>query len=540
MHVWNSPPLPLCLRSSDGHSRPTSLQANFKPEDLALFAENGICERGALPAWLIFSASHREAAILFLDEYNRLRPVLRNRLRGRPLSLPLETELKSYKDKDHYVAGGIMKGGSKRRWTPKEEVGAKIPAGATWRTVSFHRRNGLKETKIEQAWSAEDVPLCKYCQNPCKGKRSMLPELFEDLFCQTTCLNEYSNKTSRRRIREELFDLEGGVCVKCGLDCHALVERIRPLPVELRQAYVMEKASQFTKHKRMLQKLVKEPIEGNAWHADHIIAVADGGGECTLENFQTLCIACHAEVTADQRRHRAAESLKTKLGLQKTMKKLKERSERVKRMRPFYTDLSLDSSDSDNDQDLLGINVAGSAYSTSRDSGIAEIPTAFASKAQLHPPDTEGEELCNTSRSSSQPQGITEVKKEYILLPASVKGHPIPDDLMISPNVGSITTEALVEHSFKSTLKPLVIKGRGPTDKVKKSPYFPILDDHKPSNNARSSSQVENLQPSACCKPGKGTSNERGILTPATNGTPDFSVTKKPTFSLRDLNKYLL
>lgn len=95
----------LFRRSSDGHSRPTSLQANFKPEDLALFAENGICERGALPAWLIFSASHREAAILFLDEYNRLRPVLRNRLRGRPLSLPLETELKSYKDKDHYVAG---------------------------------------------------------------------------------------------------------------------------------------------------------------------------------------------------------------------------------------------------------------------------------------------------------------------------------------------------------------------------------------------------------------------------------------------------
>lgn len=107
-----------------------------------------------------------------------------------------------------------------------------------------------------------------------RGKRSMLPELFEDLFCQTTCLNEYSNKTSRRRIREELFDLEGGVCVKCGLDCHALVERIRPLPVELRQAYVMEKASQFTKHKRMY-------ISYSFLHSAQF-------SDCTLKHLHTM------------------------------------------------------------------------------------------------------------------------------------------------------------------------------------------------------------------------------------------------------------
>ncbi len=28
-----------------------------------------------------------------------------------------------------------------------------------------------------------------------------------------------------------------------------------------------------------LENLIREPSEGNAWHADHILAVADGGGK---------------------------------------------------------------------------------------------------------------------------------------------------------------------------------------------------------------------------------------------------------------------
>lgn len=31
-----------------------------------------------------------------------------------------------------------------------------------------------------------------------------------------------------------------------------------------------------------LERLIKDPVEGNAWHADHIVAVADGGGEPLL------------------------------------------------------------------------------------------------------------------------------------------------------------------------------------------------------------------------------------------------------------------
>ena len=30
-----------------------------------------------------------------------------------------------------------------------------------------------------------------------------------------------------------------------------------------------------------------------------MVAVAEGGGECDLENYRTLCVPCHRQVTAE-------------------------------------------------------------------------------------------------------------------------------------------------------------------------------------------------------------------------------------------------
>jgi hypothetical protein len=40
--------------------------------------------------------------------------------------------------------------------------------------------------------------------------------------------------------------------------------------------------------------------EGSFWQADHVLAVANGGGESGLENSQTLCTPCHKEKTAEE------------------------------------------------------------------------------------------------------------------------------------------------------------------------------------------------------------------------------------------------
>jgi 5-methylcytosine-specific restriction endonuclease McrA len=37
------------------------------------------------------------------------------------------------------------------------------------------------------------------------------------------------------------------------------------------------------------------------WDADHIVPVAEGGGECDLHNLRTLCIPCHRRVTEELR-----------------------------------------------------------------------------------------------------------------------------------------------------------------------------------------------------------------------------------------------
>lgn len=45
------------------------------------------------------------------------------------------------------------------------------------------------------------------------------------------------------------------------------------------------------------------------WEADHIVPVHAGGGGCGIENFQTLCKACHKQKTRTQTRsHQRANS----------------------------------------------------------------------------------------------------------------------------------------------------------------------------------------------------------------------------------------
>ncbi|NXX73250.1 ZRAB3 endonuclease, partial [Spizella passerina] len=44
-----------------------------------------------------------------------------------------------------------------------------------------------------------------------------------------------------------------------------------------------------------LNEMIRSPAEGQFWQVDHIQPVYSGGGQCSLENLQTLCTACHRE-----------------------------------------------------------------------------------------------------------------------------------------------------------------------------------------------------------------------------------------------------
>ena len=48
--------------------------------------------------------------------------------------------------------------------------------------------------------------------------------------------------------------------------------------------------------------ILQNPVEGHFWQADHVLPVAEGGGDCSLHNIRTLCTPCHQKETAKLRR----------------------------------------------------------------------------------------------------------------------------------------------------------------------------------------------------------------------------------------------
>lgn len=90
-----------------------------------------------------------------------------------------------------------------------------------------------------------------------------------------------------------------GVCAVCGLDTHALERELAALPRDERILREREAG-------------MPSSIWGacHYWEADHIIPVQEGGGECGLEGYRTLCVPCHHARTAE---HRAEQARKRKI-----------------------------------------------------------------------------------------------------------------------------------------------------------------------------------------------------------------------------------
>ncbi|KAG6529050.1 hypothetical protein ZIOFF_011244 [Zingiber officinale] len=334
------------------HSRPEPLFENFRLEELnSIMASSGDkCE--ATPENLIRNPAYWNVFKFFFEEWNNLRPIERNKLFGKPLQLPLIAELCYLKEGINHSSGvcnyfllllwltifgdrpsflaldmcnnfvqGLLRGGSTRRVTPLSDICRPLPENSAWKKIIL-QRGAAKEREYTQAWTTDDVPLCKLCQQPCNEKFAKAPQYFEDLFCNLSCFHEYRIRTSQRALREALFRIEQGVCTNCKLDCHNLVRCIRPLSKAYRKEYIERVAPKLAQKKKLLDKLVHDPKEGNAWHADHIIPVFKGGGECQLENMRTLCVACHLEVTKAQQLERRMVRKMAKEQLKIIMKQL--------------------------------------------------------------------------------------------------------------------------------------------------------------------------------------------------------------------------
>ena len=99
------------------------------------------------------------------------------------------------------------------------------------------------------------------------------------------CVHQWRLRTDPAYLRREVFARDRGVCALCGLDTEALRKGKRILDYRARRQFEKEWGG-----RRQL------------WDADHVLPVAEGGGECDLANMRTLCLKCHRQVTAALRR----------------------------------------------------------------------------------------------------------------------------------------------------------------------------------------------------------------------------------------------
>lgn len=136
--------------------------------------------------------------------------------------------------------------------------------------------------------------LCRRCNTEVpKGRRT---------FCSDACVHEWRLRTDPGYVRQQVYQRDKGVCALCGTDTdqwakvmRAEWNRIKGLPWE-----------EFQAARSAMQIRVPHFFSRNSyWDADHIVSVVEGGGECGLDNYRTLCIPCHKQVTKELAARRA-------------------------------------------------------------------------------------------------------------------------------------------------------------------------------------------------------------------------------------------
>ncbi len=122
-------------------------------------------------------------------------------------------------------------------------------------------------------WVKRQRGLCRWCGAAVpKGRFT---------FCGPRCVHEWKLRTDPGYLRAQVFARDRGVCAQCGVDTEALRRNKRKLDYAARRQF--EKEWGARRH---------------LWDADHIVPVAEGGGECDLSNMRTLCLKCHRTATA--------------------------------------------------------------------------------------------------------------------------------------------------------------------------------------------------------------------------------------------------
>lgn len=127
------------------------------------------------------------------------------------------------------------------------------------------------------------LALCRWCQLEILARRRRT-------FCSDYCVHQWRLRSDPGYLRDQVFARDGGVCAACQADTVAIFSALKRARGAARAAGLSVYGMRTITSRRSL------------WDADHILPVAEGGGQCDLDNLRTLCLPCHREFTADLRR----------------------------------------------------------------------------------------------------------------------------------------------------------------------------------------------------------------------------------------------
>ena len=144
------------------------------------------------------------------------------------------------------------------------------------------------------ACGPDGYPQCRRCL------RQIVPPR-RGQFCSNDCQHDFLMRVSGSYVRKMVFARDHGVCTHCRMACGQLDRVIYHLAhwgteedpqAGNRLALRAIAALGFGNRQRVI----------SLWQADHRVTVAEGGRDCGLGNYRTLCLNCHALQTKELHR----------------------------------------------------------------------------------------------------------------------------------------------------------------------------------------------------------------------------------------------
>ncbi len=142
---------------------------------------------------------------------------------------------------------------------------------------------GGRTTRAKLPVGPNGLPLCRWCELEVLAKRRRT-------FCSDYCVDQWRLRTDPGYLRDQVFARDRGTCALCAADTVAIYHALKRSRGAARAAGLSLYGMKSIASRRSL------------WDADHIVPVAEGGGQCDLNNLRTLCLPCHREATAELRR----------------------------------------------------------------------------------------------------------------------------------------------------------------------------------------------------------------------------------------------